>query len=320
MHSGLKTSSTMSLLPGVSYNRPHDENTPPGLDTPKQSSKTGQGGRGRLPTSRTMTTLQDLENEASRPSPRSASSFIVSRSDQLDSPALTSKTASVSSYSNLQPPHHAQTRGSPRLSPYPNPGLDYQLTSEPQPSEYWSGRFMSLHDKYSSQSLHQRAPYRPVITPERQTSHPLLPMSVQKNTTAVARATQLAHSTTTSALLDLPQMTKPPPPPPPARDEDIQDRRIFKHLEALCTTNDARASLSQWQQTYARRRNRPSLLPQGGTMSDKGFVSKWFGSHAPKSGRRSLSAWRDGGTNPRSEKTISISRPIEAHDFRATMT
>ncbi|KAI5918091.1 hypothetical protein F4810DRAFT_693574 [Camillea tinctor] len=51
-------------------------------------------------------------------------------------------------------------------------------------------------------------------------------------------------------------------------DEDNRTHRVFLHLEALCTTNEARSSLRAWQQTYARRVGKPNLLPQGGTMHD----------------------------------------------------
>ncbi|KAI0601073.1 hypothetical protein F4775DRAFT_542616 [Biscogniauxia sp. FL1348] len=52
-------------------------------------------------------------------------------------------------------------------------------------------------------------------------------------------------------------------------DEDNRTRRVFLHLEALCTTSEARRSLRTWQQSYARRVGKPILLPQGGTMNDR---------------------------------------------------
>ncbi|KAI1490191.1 hypothetical protein F5X96DRAFT_679239 [Biscogniauxia mediterranea] len=52
-------------------------------------------------------------------------------------------------------------------------------------------------------------------------------------------------------------------------DEDNRTRRVFLHLEALCTTSEARRSLHAWQQSYARRVGKPILLPRGGTMNDR---------------------------------------------------
>ncbi|KAI0477240.1 hypothetical protein GGR56DRAFT_691637 [Xylariaceae sp. FL0804] len=51
-------------------------------------------------------------------------------------------------------------------------------------------------------------------------------------------------------------------------DEDNRGRRAFVHLEALCTTAEARRSLRAWQQAYARRVGREALLPRGGSMRD----------------------------------------------------
>ena len=65
-------------------------------------------------------------------------------------------------------------------------------------------------------------------------------------------------------------------------DDDNRCRRIFLHLEALCVTAEARRSLHVFQQEYARKQKKPDLLPSGGTMEDRGFVSRLF------SGRRSL--------------------------------
>ncbi|KAI1502195.1 hypothetical protein F5X99DRAFT_427565 [Biscogniauxia marginata] len=52
-------------------------------------------------------------------------------------------------------------------------------------------------------------------------------------------------------------------------DEDNRSRRVFLHLEALCTTDEASRSLRAWQQGYARRMGKANLLPRGGTMEDR---------------------------------------------------
>ncbi|KAL8381600.1 hypothetical protein RB595_005741 [Gaeumannomyces hyphopodioides] len=57
-------------------------------------------------------------------------------------------------------------------------------------------------------------------------------------------------------------------------DEDNRSRRVFLHLETMCITKEARGSLQAFQQEYARKMKRPGLLPQGGSMEDRGFISR----------------------------------------------
>lgn len=60
-------------------------------------------------------------------------------------------------------------------------------------------------------------------------------------------------------------------------DDDNRCRRVFLHLEATCTTDEARNSLYAWQQDHARKTNREVLLPRGGTMHDpRSFRSSVF--------------------------------------------
>jgi hypothetical protein len=51
-------------------------------------------------------------------------------------------------------------------------------------------------------------------------------------------------------------------------DDDIRCRRVFLHLDALCMTNVAQASLRGWQISYARKTRREALLPVGAGMAD----------------------------------------------------
>lgn len=321
----LKTSSTQSLFPHSPPTQLHDENTPPGLDNQKHDGKPKkQRVSSRLPTSRTMNVLQELKATVSRPSMKSATSLVSNMSDPLASSVSTPQTAPPAPLSKPPTPWSSQASSLSLSCGSPSPDPDPRLIHEAQPSAYWSGRFMSLQDKYSSRHLAQYPPYRSVPPLEKPVSDQSLPSSARRNTTGVIRSTHLPHATTTSALNDIRHMTKPPPPPPPARDEDAQSRQIFKRLEALCVTDEAKVSLYEWQQAYARRHNRPKLLPVGGTMNEKGFVSKWFGSHGQKShgqksGRRTLSAWKDGGAYQRLGKTSSASKPNDFYNFRTTM-
>lgn len=57
-------------------------------------------------------------------------------------------------------------------------------------------------------------------------------------------------------------------------DEDARAKRVFRHLEAMCKTTEARRSLFAWQQVFARRMNKEHLLPSGGSMEDRGWVGR----------------------------------------------
>ncbi|KAK4186383.1 hypothetical protein QBC35DRAFT_387420 [Podospora australis] len=53
----------------------------------------------------------------------------------------------------------------------------------------------------------------------------------------------------------------------PLDDDDARCRRVFIHLEALCVTEEARASLYSWRILYARNTGKTSLLPRDETMT-----------------------------------------------------
>lgn len=78
----------------------------------------------------------------------------------------------------------------------------------------------------------------------------------------------MRRSTTTTTLAAADAEVAPPPQysydtAAAARlvDEDDRCRRIFMHLDALCTTSEARSSLQQWQQCYAVRMGKKHLFP-----------------------------------------------------------
>lgn len=62
-------------------------------------------------------------------------------------------------------------------------------------------------------------------------------------------------------------------------EEDARHLHIFAQLGFLCATQEARQSLREFQQTFARRFNRPILLPEGGSMEGRegGLMSRFFG-------------------------------------------
>lgn len=176
------------------------------------------------------------------------------------------------------------------LSPSHDPCFIY----ESQPSAYWTGRFMSLHDKFQSEALTPKNMQSLVLAHSSRNkdkngqrsrqSHPLeirysrcdarLPPSATSaailQQTSGNMADAIAHSD--AALL---------------LDDDERCKRVFVHLEAFCTTDEARTSLRTWQQEYARKTGRKKLLPKGGVMHERhngSYISRIMG--GKRSGKR----------------------------------
>jgi hypothetical protein len=219
------------------------ENVPPPHSS--ESSRTTPVARplSKLPKSRTMNILSNITTSISRQSlrPRDFSSSSAANTSSL---ALPREPTSE--------PNHLQVH-------------------KAQPSAYWTGRFMALHDKFQAEQLQESSlaflvaahATRSLIVPPPRRPHHLPP------------------STTTAAVMTVTAMTREAEL---LTDDDNRCHRIFTHLEAMCTTPDARRSLHAFQQAYARRMDKSSLLPRGGSMQDskEGFVYRLF------NGRKSL--------------------------------
>lgn len=194
---------------------------------------------------------------------------------------------------------------SPSCTPEPDPFL----ISEPQPSAYWSGRFMSLYDKFMTEIL--------VPIPRGLAASPAQPdVSISLNqpskTKLVYHPTHLPHATTTSALMNI--ACTAPPKSSRAEEQEEVTRRVFRHLEFFCSTDEARASLHDWQQSYARRTKQPHFMPLKRNTKDKGKASKWFGSN----GRRSFSALREAASQRASGKRVVTDKPPQTGRTRGS--
>lgn len=165
---------------------------------------------------------------------------------------------------------------------------------ESQPSAYWTGRFVSLHDKFQSEALTPNnmhsvilahsARNKDMTTQRNRQSIPLDPRYTRYNTRLPPSATSAAILQQTGgnmadaiAQADVALLL----------DEDERCKRVFVHLEAFCATDEARASLRLWQQDYARKTGRKKLLPKGGAMQDRqsgSYISRIMG--AKRIGKR----------------------------------
>lgn len=158
---------------------------------------------------------------------------------------------------------------------------------ESQPSAYWTGRFMSLHDKFQSEALTPKNMQSLILAHSQRNkdmnnqhtrqSHPLDLRYSRYNT-------RLPPSATSAAIL---QQTSGNMADAVAHadaalllNDDERCKRVFVHLEAFCATDEARISLRTWQQEYARKTGRKKLLPKGGAMQDRhsgSYISRIMG-------------------------------------------
>ncbi|SPO07354.1 uncharacterized protein DNG_10048 [Cephalotrichum gorgonifer] len=127
-----------------------------------------------------------------------------------------------------------------------------------QPSEYWTGRFVSLSDKLFLQQAESLA--LAPSTPDR-----LAPPT--KGITP-DNITNAANLPTSSTMPSLPLPSAPKDPSSKDRVEALLDgeersRLVFEELEALCRTPEALRSLAEWREGYARKFDKPGLLPGG---------------------------------------------------------
>ncbi|KAJ4009665.1 hypothetical protein NW752_009253 [Fusarium irregulare] len=278
-----------------------DENVPP-LDH-KEAAPPSQGmNKSRLPKSRTLTVLSDIKSSISRPlSSKSSTPQRHTLADQSRKTSASSSSSLLSAgTSKLRLARSSLTSMSASrcssTSTMETPSDPRQITKS-QPSAYWSGRFMSLHDRFLSEDYDNEDAFSPNFSP----GGSFQPYSMRPDCFAAnARPTHLSYSTTTSALTNL-AGTKPRKPP---NNKDARCLRIFQHLENLCVTREARRSLYAWQQTYARRMNKPNLLPQGGSIENTSLMGRIFsgGNNTSSSVRRSLPVMQEPSGLPVSKK------------------
>ncbi|KAM0351886.1 hypothetical protein ACHAPU_002400 [Fusarium lateritium] len=279
-----------------------DENVPPpDHQEPVNPASASQPiKKSRLPKSRTLSVLSEIKTSITRPSSSSKKSTPRPLADQSRKTSASSTSSLFASSTSRLRLHRSSLTSISRSSsssttvaevqPDPN-----QITTS-QPSAYWSGRFVSLHDRFLAEEFSNEE----AVTSSSPFGNPFEPHAMTTDRVAVNfRPTHLSHSTTTSALTSL-SITKPRSPP---SSKDARCMRIFKHLESLCATSDARRSLLAWQQTYARRMGKPQLLPQGGRMENKSLMGKIFSGGPRSGGRRSLPAMTESSTLPIVKKT-----------------
>lgn len=131
------------------------------------ASNTGKCPESKLPRSKTMSALQDLKASISRPalatrSGKTSDSTILPRKHSSTSEStITTEQISNPSSLRLWPTHSSVTslvRSSRSCTPetISSPTANPVLVTKWQPSEYWTGRFVSLQDRLMNDAMNER--------------------------------------------------------------------------------------------------------------------------------------------------------------------
>ncbi|KAI0864092.1 hypothetical protein F4860DRAFT_521465 [Xylaria cubensis] len=225
----------------------------------------------------------------------------------------------------LNPQSASSTSSQALLSPWVETVSQRQIHTA-QSSAYWAGRFMALQDRFQSETL---IPENMKMLVDAHAERSLIPVMAQPSLASSATMSCITtptvksmHSTTTVLSTNSPgkpqRLQKPKPksrtgtvaskisssnngfvPTQTSNDistllidEDVRTRRIFMHLDALCATKEARFSLHNWQQCYARRMGKENLMPDGNASQKRTRELTWVGrlligtggGHSKKSG------------------------------------
>ncbi|KAI0452968.1 hypothetical protein F5B21DRAFT_515649 [Xylaria acuta] len=273
--------------------------------SPKKKAKPHPG----IPRSRTFNVFSNLTASLSR-----TSLGQLTGSDSRRTSTSSKGTVRKDKTPYLNPQSASSTSSQALL----NPGVETTRRRQiytAQSSAYWAGRFMALQDRFQSETLmpdnltmlvHAHAEHSlvPVVQPSLASSATMSciipaakPMHLTTKSTSPCKSQQqppkpkqkprvdaaapkISHSTAGSVPAQSSSET-----PTLLVDEDARARRIFSHLDALCATSEARCSLKNWQQSYARCMGKEHLLPEGGTMHGRTKELTWVGRLLIGSGR-----------------------------------
>lgn len=254
----------------------------------------------QLPKSRTLHVFSGISNSFSRstliPSLRVSNSSNTSLSSDYAAATLIQDTVITTDLKAPAATLLPVTRGNRWSLGSHRSQVDLSLSQDPcfiheaQPSAYWAGRFMSLHDKFQSESLTPRNMQSLILAHSHRTttSSQQRKLSRQQSHLQDVRynryPTGLPPSVTSSAIL---QQTGGDMPNVIAQadvamllDDDERCRRVFVHLEAFCATDEARRSLRLWQRDYATKTGRKKLLPKGAMKEERhggSYISRLMG-------------------------------------------
>ncbi|ETS78392.1 hypothetical protein PFICI_10454 [Pestalotiopsis fici W106-1] len=191
------------------------------------------------------------------------------------------RSASISSNAGSDQDRSFTSGNSFARASYDGEDEDPQAIHTAQSSAYWTGRFMALQDRFRNENLlpenmttlinaHAE---RSMIPENRQQTSARLPASYSNpNLARYTGRSKLQRSSLNSQRRQ--QRAKGSLDATRLEDEDDRARRVFLHLEALCTTSEARKSLRAWQRIFARRRGKEGPLDRLLGRVDRDFTRR----------------------------------------------
>ncbi|KAI1757984.1 hypothetical protein F4782DRAFT_536673 [Xylaria castorea] len=283
--------------------------------SPKKKARLRPG----IPKSRTFSVISNLTASLSR-----TSLGQLTGSDSRRTSTSSKGTARKDKTPYINPKSASSTSSQTLRSPWVETASHRQVYTA-QSSAYWAGRFMALQDRFQSETLmpenmkilvhaHAERSLIPVAQPSLASSATMsciTPAAKPMHSTTIStsprksqqqqqlpKPKQKSRTDAASSMISHPKTGFVPARPPSCEmptlliDEDIRTRRIFMHLDALCATNEARFSLHNWQQCYARRMGKEHLMPDGSTLQKRTRELTWVGrllvgtggSHSKKGG------------------------------------
>lgn len=135
-------------------------------------------------------------------------------------------------------------------------------------NSYWCGRFQAICDRFNDETLAANVENLQQYDADSSSSGSSTP-------TADAEEEGYKPKSTLAGEESWYNFSKKKPKRPHIDAQDERRARAFLHLQSLCTTNQARRSLWEFQLEFARIKGKPHLLPRGGKMVDD--RSNWFG-------------------------------------------
>ncbi|KAI0394867.1 hypothetical protein F5Y17DRAFT_457456 [Xylariaceae sp. FL0594] len=264
-----------------------------------------------IPTSRTLNALSTITASLSR---NTFGKISGSHSRKTSASSKCTTRTFSGPYSHSSPAASTSSQGpftpSAESAESPDPTLIHTAKS----SSYWTGRFAALQDRYLSETLEpENLLVLTHVYGERSLlplAQPSIPSSATTSYISGAAASGSTHPINRPTELRRPPKLRQPQVEQTMAaersrkeavaqlvDEDKRAQRIFKHLESLCTADEARKSLRAWQQSYARREGKWCLLPEGGTMFDSTRKKEptWLRRHILKGGNGSGTATAGNG-------------------------
>lgn len=254
---GVRTQGSFrQLVSNVNQNVPIQ--TPQRLMGPLPPGVPPQRRQGGLTKSSTFSVLGTLKSSLSI---SSLSNLASSRTSLSSTSSSTYLNESAGTPPKISPPPRAGFARFSRRSTSGSWGAagDVRQVDRFMPDAYWSGRFMTLYDRYLNESLTD------IFLDDTKVNDPI------KFERLDPHVPELIPSPMERSQIEYSGNGRPNQPKTSSEKDDGEDDtpvclQSFAQLEAMCLTNDARKSLRAFQQAYARKERREALLPLGGTM------------------------------------------------------